>query len=81
MRLFERLQKYQLKLNPAKCSFGVKTRKLLGFIVSDRGIEVDPDKAKAIQEMPAPKTKKGSKKFPWAPKLHSSVYISADNDL
>ena len=47
-RLFERLQKYQLKLNPTKCSFGVKTGKLLGFIVSDRGIKVDPDKAKAI---------------------------------
>jgi len=63
IRLFERLQKYQLKLNPAKCSFGVKTRKLLGFIVSDRGIEVDPDKAKAIQEMPAPKTKKEVRSF------------------
>jgi hypothetical protein len=37
-RLFERLRKYQIKLNPAKCSFGVKTRKLLGFIVSGRGI-------------------------------------------
>ncbi|XP_061960352.1 uncharacterized protein LOC133681211 [Populus nigra] len=32
-RLFERLQKYQLKLNPAKCSFGVKIGKLLGFIL------------------------------------------------
>jgi hypothetical protein len=62
-RLFERLQKFQLKLNPAKCSFGVKTGKLLGFIVSDRGIKVDPDKAKAIQEMPAPKTKKEVRSF------------------
>jgi hypothetical protein len=62
-RLFERLQKYQLKLNLAKCSFGVKTGKLLGFIVSDRGIEVDPDKAKAIQEMPAPKIEKEVRSF------------------
>jgi len=62
-RLFERLQKYQLKLNPAKCSFGVKIEKLLGFIVSDRGIEVDPDKAKAIQEMPEPKTEKEVRSF------------------
>jgi hypothetical protein len=62
-RLFERLRKYQLKLNPAKCSFGVKTGKLLGFIVSGRGIEVDPDKAKAIQEMPAPKTEKEVRSF------------------
>jgi hypothetical protein len=62
-RLFERLRKFQLKLNPAKCSFGVKTGKLLGFIVSGRGIEVDPDKAKAIQEMPAPKTEKEVRSF------------------
>jgi len=33
-RLFERLRKYQLRLNPPKCTFGVKSRKLLGFIVS-----------------------------------------------
>ena len=62
-KLFERLRKYQLKLNPAKCSFGVKTGKLLGFVVSSRGIEVDPDKAKAIQEMPAPKTEKEVRSF------------------
>jgi hypothetical protein len=62
-KLFERLRKYQLKLNPAKCSFGVKTGKLLGFIVSGRGIEVDPDKAKPIQEMPAPKTEKEVRSF------------------
>jgi ribonuclease HI len=41
----------------------VKTGKLLGFIVSGRGIEVDPDKAKAIQEMPAPKTEKEVRSF------------------
>jgi len=62
-KLFERLQKYQLKVNPAKCSFGVKKGKLLGFIVSGRGIEVDPDKAKAIQKMPAPKTEKEVRSF------------------
>jgi uncharacterized protein YdhG (YjbR/CyaY superfamily) len=45
-----------LKLNPAKCTFGVKTGKLLGFVVSDKGIEVDPDKVKVIQVMPALKT-------------------------
>jgi len=33
-RLFERLRRYQLRLNPAKCTFGVKSGKLLGFIVS-----------------------------------------------
>jgi predicted unusual protein kinase regulating ubiquinone biosynthesis (AarF/ABC1/UbiB family) len=47
-KLFERLRKYRVRLNPTKCSFGVKSRKLLGFVVSDKRIEVDPDKIKAI---------------------------------
>ncbi|KAE8685499.1 BTB/POZ domain-containing protein SETH6 [Hibiscus syriacus] len=42
--LFQRLRKYQLKLNPAKCTFGVTSGKLLGFVVSKKGIEIDPDK-------------------------------------
>ncbi|RDX89181.1 Retrovirus-related Pol polyprotein, partial [Mucuna pruriens] len=43
------------KLNPAKCTFGVGTGKLLGFIVNERGIELDLDKVKAIRDMSAPK--------------------------
>ena len=43
-KLFKRLWKFQLKLNPAKCIFGVSSEKLLGFIVSQEGIKVDPDK-------------------------------------
>ncbi|RDX76374.1 hypothetical protein CR513_43641, partial [Mucuna pruriens] len=34
--------KYRLRFNPAKCTFNVKTRKLLGFVMNERGIEVDP---------------------------------------
>ncbi|WJX45412.1 hypothetical protein P8452_32294 [Trifolium repens] len=44
LKLFQRLRKYQLRLNPNKCTFGVRSGKLLGFIVSQRGIEVDPNK-------------------------------------
>ncbi|KAG5226363.1 RNA-directed DNA polymerase (Reverse transcriptase), Ribonuclease [Salix suchowensis] len=62
-KLFERLRKYKLRLNPAKCSFGVKSGKLLGFVVSDKGIEVDHEKVKAIQAMPAPKTEKEVRGF------------------
>jgi len=40
--LFERLHKYQLRLNPAKCTFGVKSEKLLGFVVSQKGIKWIP---------------------------------------
>ena len=43
-KLFERLRKYKLRLNPVKCSFRVKSGKLLGFVVSDRRIKIDPDK-------------------------------------
>ena len=50
-KLFDRLRKYQLKLNPAKCAFGVPSGKLLGFIVSRHRIEIDPGKIKAITEI------------------------------
>ena len=63
LKLFQRLRKYKLRLNPNKCIFGVCSGKLLGFIVSERGIEVDPTKVKAIQEMPAPKTEKQVRGF------------------
>jgi hypothetical protein len=62
-KLFEHLRKFKLRLNPNKCTFGVRTGKLLGFIVSERGIEVDPAKVKAIQEMPAPKTEREVRGF------------------
>src|SRR3954470_15950016 len=63
LKLFQRLRKYQLRLNPNKCTFGVRSGKLLGFIVSQRGIEVDPDKVRAIQNMPAPKNEKEVRGF------------------
>ncbi|XP_070003581.1 uncharacterized protein [Nicotiana sylvestris] len=43
-KFFDRLRRYNLKLNLAKCAFGVPVEKLLGFIVSRRGIELDPSK-------------------------------------
>ena len=41
-RFFERIRQFRLRLNPKKCTFRVTSRKLLGHIVSKRGIEVDP---------------------------------------
>jgi dsDNA-binding SOS-regulon protein len=55
---FETFRKYQMKLNPSKCAFGVYSGKFLGFMVSQRGIEANPDKIKAILEMQLPKTTK-----------------------
>ncbi|XP_070010438.1 uncharacterized mitochondrial protein AtMg00860-like [Nicotiana sylvestris] len=56
-KFFRRLRRYNLKLNPAKCAFGVPSGKLLGFVVSCQGIELDPSKVKAIQKLPHPKNK------------------------
>jgi len=57
-KFFERIQFYKLRLNSKKCTFGVISGKLLGFMVSQRGIEVDPEKIKAILEMKLPRTEK-----------------------
>ena len=63
LKLFQHLRKYKLHLNRNKCTFGVLSGKLLGFIVNEKGIEVDPAKVKAIQEMPALKTEKQVRGF------------------
>ena len=46
--MFDNLQTYDIKLNPEKCVFGVPSGKLLGFIVSNRGIEAKPAKIRAL---------------------------------
>ena len=46
--VFNRLRKYQLKMNPRKCAFGVTSGKFLGFIVRHRSIEIDKSKIEAI---------------------------------
>ena len=51
---FQVLKSYNMKLNPAKCSFRVSAWKLLGFIVNSRGIEANPDKVKAVLDMLPP---------------------------
>ena len=62
-KFFERIKEYRLRLNPQKYTFGVIAGKLLGFLVSDRGIEVNPSKIKAILEMPPPKSEKEIRGF------------------
>ena len=62
-KFFERIWFYKLRLNPKKCTFRVTSRKLLGFIISQRGIEVDHDKIKAIVEIKPPRTEKEIREF------------------
>jgi hypothetical protein len=51
---FDNLNRYKLKLNPTKCSFGVSAGQLLGFLVSARGIEENPEKIQVILTMGKP---------------------------
>ena len=51
---FANLKRYRWKLNPSKCIFGVPSGILLGYIVSARGIEPNPDKVSAITNMKQP---------------------------
>jgi hypothetical protein len=60
---FSSLHKFWWKLNPTKCVFGVPSGKLLGFIISNRGIEANPMKIMAITDMEAPATIKDVQKL------------------
>ena len=51
---FDSLRTTGIRLNPEKCVFGVRAGKLLGFLVSERGIEANPEKIDAIQQMKPP---------------------------
>ena len=55
METFNTFHSYNIKLNPNKCAFGVTAKKFLGFLVSQRGIEVNPEKIRAIMELEPPK--------------------------
>ncbi|KAI5333918.1 hypothetical protein L3X38_024050 [Prunus dulcis] len=56
--MFGILKDYRMRLNPAKCAFGVSSEKFLGFMISQRGIEANPEKIKAIIDVERPKTTK-----------------------
>ena len=55
---FDTLHKYKMKLNPTKCVFAVSLGKFFSFMVSQWGIEENPDKIKAIMEIKSPRTMK-----------------------
>ena len=60
---FATLKKHQMRLNQSKCVFGVASGKFLGFMVSQRGIEANPEKVQAIINMASPKTVKEVQKL------------------
>ena len=52
--IFKMLRKHKLHLNVSKCSFGVGSGKFLGYMVTLRKIEVDPNKIRAINNLQPP---------------------------
>ena len=62
-KAFLRMRKHQLKMNPSKCAFGVQAGNFLGFLVHNRGIEIDQNKAKAIMQAKPPSNKKELQRF------------------
>ena len=56
--IFEILRKHELCLNTSKCSFGMGSSKFLGYIVTYRGIEVNPYQVKAINSLQPPRNPK-----------------------
>jgi hypothetical protein len=60
---FANLRRFRMKLNPAKCAFGVLAGKLLGFLISSQGIKVNPGKIHAIERMKPPIDLKEVQKF------------------
>ena len=61
--IFEILRRHKLRLNASKCSFGVRSRKFLGYMVTHHGIEVNPDQIKAINNLQPPRNPKEVQKL------------------
>nr|AAT01407.1 hypothetical protein [Oryza sativa Japonica Group] len=79
---FERMRRYGLKMNPLKCAFGVSAGKFLGFMVHERGVEIDPKKTEKIRDFKAPTCKKEVQKL-LAPKVGMPfwLYIAAEDKV
>ncbi|XP_022642973.1 uncharacterized protein LOC111242702 [Vigna radiata var. radiata] len=56
--VFTQIRRYGMRVNPAKCTFGVAGGKFLGFMLTSRGIEANPDKCEAVLKMASPSTLK-----------------------
>ena len=63
VNIFEILRRHKLRLNASKCSFGVGSGKFLGYMVTHRGIEVNPDQIRAINSLQPPRNPKEVQKL------------------
>jgi len=77
-KMFSVLRNYKLKLNPTKCVFGATSRKFLGFLITTRGVEVNPEKIEAIINMSEPRT---IHEIQWLAALSRFLTRSAEKSL
>ena len=61
--IFEILRKHELRLNASKCSFGIGSGKFLGYMITHRRIEVDPNQIRAINNLQPPQDPKEVQKL------------------
>lgn len=61
--VFTVLRKHRLRLNASKCSFGIRSEKFLGYMITYEGIEVNPDQIKAIHNLHSPRNPKEVKRL------------------
>lgn len=80
-KFFDRLRKYNLKLNPAKCAFGVPTGKLSSFIIIHQGIELDPSKNQSYLGLSSAKEYERCDEFSDTPQLYQPFYSTIDGDM
>ena len=77
--VFEILRSYKLRLNASKCSFGVGLDKFLSYMVTHKGIKVNPDQIKAINNLQTPRNPKEVQKLTrMAAALNRFISRSAD---
>jgi hypothetical protein len=55
--IFDNLRKYKMMCNPKKCMFDVSSGKLLGYMISSRGIDANPNKLEVIEQLQPPRTR------------------------
>jgi len=56
--IFQRLRKYNLKLQPLKCEFLRKEVNYLGHLITDKGVKSDPQKIRCVKQFPIPRNVK-----------------------
>ena len=62
-QIFKHCRQYGISLNPKKCVFAITKGKLLGHVVSRKGISIYPKSIKVIEQIPLPHNKKGMQSF------------------